>query len=99
MIEVNNGSRCVPFASSHYDRPSVLLKQVFVKPIRCSQKPPYPGARRGVNVHIVPCVAHVACVDALSEIIVRGTDLRLVNLRNDCINDSSVRSGTTCTSR
>ena len=46
-------------SSVTYDLPSVFLIQVFVKPIRRSQQPPYQGARFGINFQLVPYADNV----------------------------------------
>lgn len=35
--------------------PSVVLMALFVSPMSRSQKPPYHGARLGINFHSTPC--------------------------------------------
>ena len=78
--------------------PRTFFKEFFVRPINLSQKPPYHGARFGINFHWIPRLLRLVFnsaelnsrvnssaadwyVDALSDTIIFGKDLRIFEMQ------------------
>ena len=89
--------------------PNTFLTAFFVRPIRLSQNPPNHSTCLGMNCRLTPCLFKVYLresdrnssltaaeyVDALSDIMVYGSNLRFTNLLNAWRKFFSVRSVTT----